>query len=151
MNAFVRRAAAVILVALPLAACGGAAETSSAPSAAESATTPLSSDSESPAASTTPSDAGPSETARPSACLDADVLAAFDAYAQGDIPSEPSMEEVADALEALELDGRTAEYRDGSVAALRGETGETLAEMKLHDALLAGLLILRSDVDFVAC
>ena len=146
MTAFVHRSAALALVALILAACGGATQASSAPSAP----TATDDQSEPPAASTAPSQAEPSEDSTASACLDADILAALEAYKQVEVPDDPSMEEVADALEALELDGKAAEYRDGTVAALRGETGETVDEMKLHDAMFS-LLPLQSEVDLVEC
>ena len=152
MTAFAIRSAAVVLVALSLAACGGAAQVSSSPaepSAAASVAEPPAT-STSPAASTAPSQAEPSEDAAPSACLAADILAALEAYMDVEVPDDPSMEEVADALEALELDGRAAEYRDGVVEALRGETGETLDEMKLHDAMFS-LIPLQSEVDLVEC
>ena len=151
MTAFVHRSAALRLAALSLAACGGAQVSSSPaePSAAASVAEPPAT-STSPAASTAPSQAEPSEDAAPSACLDADILAALEAYMDVEVPDDPSMEEVADALEALELDGRAAEYRDGVVEALRGETGETLDEMKLHDAMFS-LIPLQSEVDLVEC
>lgn len=146
MTAFVRRSAAIVLVALALAACGGAAQDSSSPAEPSLAA----SQAEPPAESAAASEAAPSEDAAPSACLEADVLAAVEAYMDGEVPDDPSMEEVADALEALELDGRAAEFRDGVVAAFRGETGETLDEMKLHDALFS-LIPLQSEVDLVEC
>ena len=146
MTAFVHRSAAVVLVALVLAACGGAAEVSSAPAEPSSAA----SQAEPPGPSAAPSEAAPSEDAVASVCLEADVLAALEAYMDGEVPADPSMEEVADALEALELDGRPAEYRDGVVAALRGETGETLDEMKLHDAMFS-LIPLQSEIALEEC
>ncbi len=145
MTAFVNRSAAV-LVALSLTACGGAAQVSSAPAEPSVAA----SQSEPPAASTAPSQAEPSQDAVASVCLESDILAALDAYKDVQVPADPSMDEVATALEALELDGRAAEYRDGVVEALRGETGETLDEMKLHDAMFS-LLPLQSEVDLVEC
>ena len=108
MTAFVQRSAGPVLVALLLAACGGAAEvssTSAEPSVAASET-------ETPPASAAPSAAAPSEDPVASACLEADVLAALDAYMDVEVPADPSMEEVADALEALELEGTAAEYRE---------------------------------------
>lgn len=146
MIAFVHRSAAVIVVALSLAACGGAAEAS--PSPAEPSA--VASVAEPPAGSTAPSQAAPSEDSVASVCLEADILAALEAYMDVEVPDDPSMEEVADALEALELDGKAAEYRDGVVAAFRGETGETLDEMKLHDAMFS-LIPLQSEIALVEC
>src|SRR5687767_1198520 len=100
-----------MVMTLVLAACGGGAASGSAepePSVAASQAEP-------PAASTAPSQAAPSESSAPTACLDAPILAALEAYMDVEVPADPSMEEVADALEALELDGKAAEYRDGVV------------------------------------
>ncbi|MDQ2675139.1 MAG: hypothetical protein M3Y40_10840 [Chloroflexota bacterium] len=146
MIPFATRSAAVLLVLLALAACGGASQVSSEP--AEPSVAPSQTD-QAPA-SAAPSDAAPSEASTPSACLESDILAAVDSYMDGEIPEEPTMNEVADALAALELDGRAAEFRDDVVAAFRGETGETLDEMKLHDALFS-LIPLQSEVNLVEC
>ena len=144
MTAFVKRSAAV-LVALSLMACGGGAQVSSAP-----AEPSLAASQSPPPASAAPSQAEPSEDAVATVCLESDILAALEAYMDVEVPADPSMDEVADALEALELDGQAAEYRDGVVEAFRGETGETLDEMKLHDAMFS-LIPLQSEVDLVEC
>lgn len=152
MTALFTRSAAVVLVALSLAACGGAAEVSSSPAEPSAAA----SEPESPEASTAPSEAGapsqaaPSEDTAASVCLEGDILAALEAYRDGEVPDDPSMEEVADALDALELDEPAAGFRDGVVEAFRGETGETVDEWKLHDAMFS-LIPLQSEVDLVEC
>jgi hypothetical protein len=145
MFAFTVRAATLLLGALMLAACGASpgASTSSMPSVAASET-------EAPPASTAPSVAAPSEDGAASVCLNADILAALEAYRDGEAPADPSVDEVADAFAALQLDGRAAELRDGVVEALRGETGETLDEMKVHDAIFS-LLPLMSEVNIGEC
>lgn len=132
------------LVALALAACGASTGSSVEPTtAASEAAAPSEAAAES---------AEPSEVAADpdGPCLDADILAAIEAYKDGEVPADPSMEEVADELEALELEGRAAEFRDGVVEALRGETGETLDTMKIHDAMFS-LLPLESEIALVAC
>jgi hypothetical protein len=146
LTAFINRSAAMVLVALFLAACGGAAQASSAPAEPSVAA----SQAEPAAASAAPSQAAPSEDSVASVCLEADILDALEAYKDVEVPADPSMDEVADALEALELDGRAAEYRDDVVEALRGETGETLDTMRLHDAMFS-LIPLQSEVDLVEC
>lgn len=151
MTALVIRPAAALLVALSVAGCGGAAQVSSSspdPSVAASALDGPPSPSD--VATTAPSQAAPSDGSVASVCLEADILAALEAYRRVEIPDDPSMEEVADALEALELEGKAAGYRDGVVAAFRGETGETLDSMKLHDAIFS-LIPLQSEIDLVEC
>ena len=146
MPTFAHRLATLLVIALALSACGSSAGSTSA-----EPTTAVASDEAEPSESTAES-AEPSEVAVDPAgpCLDADILAAVEAYKNGEVPAEPSMEEVADALEALELDGRAAEFRDGVVEALRGETGETLDTMKIHDAMFS-LIPLESEIQLVAC
>ena len=146
MPTFIHRLATLLVVALALSACGASTGTSSA-----EPTTTVVSDTAEPSEATVES-AQPSEVAGDPAgpCLDADILAALEAYKDGEVPADPSMEEVADAMEALELDGRAAEFRDGVVEALRGETGETLDTMKIHDAMFS-LIPLESEIQLVAC
>ena len=150
MIAFVSRSATVVLAVLVLAACGaGARATSSASGPAASEVPSPSANAPSQAATSTPSQAEPSEDGAPTACLDADVLAALEAYKDVEVPAEPSMDEVADAFEALELEGRAAEYRDSLVEALRDDS-ETLDSMKLQ-SIMFSLLPLQSEVDLVEC
>jgi hypothetical protein len=52
-------------------------------------------------------------------CLNADVVAALDELDSGNLDTDPAPAEVADALDALELDGPAAEARDNTVATLR--------------------------------
>jgi hypothetical protein len=138
------RLAALLVVALALSACGSATSSTSA----EPSTAAVSAPAE-PSASTAES-VDPSEAAVAGPCLDAEILAAIEAYKDGDIPAEPSIDEIADAFAALELEGRPSDLRDGVVEALRGETGETLDNMKFHDALFS-LIPLESEIALVAC
>lgn len=145
MPTLTHRFAALLVIALALSACGSSTGSSAEP------TTPDVSDSAEPSEATVAS-AEPSEVAVDPAgpCLDADALAAIESYKNGEVPAEPTMEEVADALEAMELDGRAADFRDGVAEALRGETGETLDIMKIHDAMFP-LTALESEIELVAC
>lgn len=146
MNVVINRSAPLVLIAIALVACGGAGEVSSsqaAPSAAASRAASL-------APSAAPSEAEPSQSAGAAVCLEPDILAALESYRDVEVPTDPSMDEVADALAALELEGRAAEFRDNVVAAFRGETGETDDEMKLHDAMFS-LIPLQSEVALVEC
>jgi hypothetical protein len=138
----------VMSATLALAACGGGAASGSvAPERSTQASAVASAEA---APSSEPSQAAEPSEAASGPCLDAEILAALEAYMDGDVPDEPSMEEVADALASLELEGRAAEFRDGVVEAFRGETGETLDDMKLHDALFS-LIPLQSEVNLVEC
>lgn len=155
MTTFVNRSAGLVLLALILAACGGATQASSAPSAPgvtasqsespDASTAP--SQSEPPDASTAPSRGEPSEGSAPSACLDAEVLAALEAYKDVEVPADPTFDEVADALEALDLGGNAAEFRAGVVEVLRDDT-YTLDVDRLHDMMFS-LLPLQSEVELV--
>lgn len=153
MIAFVTRSAATVLAVLVLAACGAGAQATSTASganaAASGADSQTASVAPSQAATSTPSEAEPSEGGASTACLDADVLAALEAYKDVEVPSEPSMDEVADAFEALDLDGRAAEYRDSLVEALRDDS-ETLDSMKLQ-SIMFSLLPLQSEINLVEC
>lgn len=82
-------------------------------------------------------------------CLPADVLAALEAYKDVEVPADPTFDEVADALEGLELDERAAGFRDGVVEVLRDDT-YTLDVDRLHDMMFS-LLPLQSEVDLVEC
>ena len=98
--------------------------------------------------------AGEGETAEPGGsaaapCLPADVLAALEAYRDIEVPADPTFDEVADALEGLELDARAAEFRDGVVEVLRDDT-YTLDVDRLHDMMFS-LLPLQSEVALVEC
>ena len=89
-----------------------------APAAAPSSASEVAPGDESPratASGTVPASA--SEVA--GACLDEDVMDAVDQVRTGDLDTEPPIAEVADALDALELEGRSDEVRDGLVGALR--------------------------------
>jgi hypothetical protein len=141
----IHRLATLLLVALLLAACGAGtdASTPSEPSAAAS-------EAESAPASIAPSAAAASEGGIASVCLEAEIFDALEQYQHGEVPADPSVDEVADALEALELEARADEFRDGVVEALRGETGETLDEFKVHDAMFS-LIPLQSEVNLTEC
>lgn len=145
MLTFISRPATLLLAALLLAACGAGtdASTQSEPSADAS-------EAESAPVSTAPSAAAPSEGGVASVCLDAEFLDALEQYRQGEVPADPSVDEVADALEELELEASAAGYRDGVVEALRGETGETLDEFKVHDAMFS-LIPLQSEINLTEC
>jgi hypothetical protein len=125
-----------------LVGCGGAAQ-SSASSA--DPTAPATVD----ATATASPSSEPSEAAVAGPCLDADILAALEAYKDIEVPADPTMDEVADAVEALELDGTAAEYRDSLVEALRDDT-ETVESMRLQSIMFA-LLPLESEVNLVEC
>lgn len=142
-----RRPGAAWLIGLVavVAGCAGATQSSStsAGSAEPSASATIA------ATATASPSSEPSEAAVDSPCLEADILAALEAYKDVEIPSEPTMAEVADAFEALELDGRAAEYRDSLIEALRDDT-ETVDSMRLQSIIFA-LLPLESEVELVEC
>jgi hypothetical protein len=102
--------------ALLLAACGSApAATGSEAASATAAATPTPTEAATPIA--TPS-ASASEAAE-GACLNEAIMAAYQELKSGTMDPDPSAADVADALEALELDGAAADARDDAVNALR--------------------------------
>ena len=133
---------------LALGGCTGGTAPASSSAAVSEEPSIAASEPETPSAAA--SSSAPSASAAASVCLEPDVLAAIEAYKDGDVPEHPSMDEVADALAALELDGNASDYRDGVVEALRGETGETLDTMKIHDAMFS-LIPLQSEIALDEC
>lgn len=153
MTVVVHRSAAMLL-AVFLAACGGAAQlSSSSPEPSDSAARASASlPAIAPASSVRVVIPSPSERAW---CLSAEVIAAIREVADGNLGPAIPLNEVADALEALDLsqEGRFIEVRDELVVQLRHPDPERQQGLDLvHVANLflsdAGAL---SDASHVEC
>jgi hypothetical protein len=132
----------VLLAAAALSGCGGspAGTTSDEPSATPTASE--ASATEAPSATATAS--ASASAAAEGSCLEADVVAALDELDSGNLATDPAPAEVADALDALELDGPAAEARDNTVATLR--------ESPLNEAgVMISLQMLYSQVALPEC
>lgn len=91
----------IAIVAL-LAACGTSAPASSSGATAETEPTAAASSAAEPTAAESPTVA-PSEAAVAEICLPADVLAAIEEIADGNLEPEVALGEIADAVEALDV------------------------------------------------
>lgn len=125
---------AALVAVLALAACQpGGSSTTASPTALGSASA-LASASEDATAS----------TAETGMCLDQDVIAAIDELDSGNLQTDPSPAQVADALEGLQLTGDAADARDAVVTRLREDPmNET--------AVVTSILALKAQVALPAC
>jgi hypothetical protein len=129
----------VITVALLTIGCQQAA-------APESSAEELSTATAAPSVAETATEAA-TPSASPSAsgdCLDAAVVAALDEVRTGNLDTDPTLDQIADALEALPLEGPAADVRDGYVIDLRKEPPD-------EDGLVMGLNRLRAEVALPEC
>ena len=67
---------------------------------------------------------GPTAPAAPGTCLEADIIAAIGQIDSGEVDTDPTPAEVADALDNLDLDDREDGFRDTFVRTLRGQPDE---------------------------
>ena len=119
----------LIWIALLVAACQGAPAATASPSE--------------PSTSAASESAEPSESAD-AACLDPDVVAAIEQLEEGDLDTETALTDVADALEALDLDGEAADARDSLVTTLREDAPD-------ETAIVSGIAFLNSRVALPEC
>ena len=120
----------LIWIALLVAACQGAPAATASPSE--------------PSTSAASESAEPSESADAAACLDPDVVAAIEQLEEGDLDTETALTDVADALEALDLDGEAADARDSLVTTLREDAPD-------ETAIVSGIAFLNSRVALPEC
>jgi hypothetical protein len=136
--------AGIMLAAIAVSGCGTAPAASSSvgPTSSASLATPTAN--ATPAGSPSTAASVPPSTVPQGSCLSPDVLAALDELDSGDLETDPSITAVADALEALDLDGAAADARDAAVARLREDPpGESF--------VVSALLNLRSQVRLPEC
>jgi hypothetical protein len=77
-------------------------------------------------------------------CLSPEVVAALDEIGDGNLDTDPPLDEVADALEAVPLEGAGADARDSLVTSLRATPPE-------ETMIVTGFAFLRSQVALPEC
>jgi hypothetical protein len=129
------RSALTLATLLILVACQGqgAASNQSTPSASTA------SSSEESASATETASAGATGS-----CVDQAVIDAIDEIDSGNFDTQPTLSEVADALDTLELEGDQATARDGFVQALRADPVE-------ETRIVSAALNLRANLALDAC
>ena len=130
-----RRAVAIPLAVMALLLAAGCQAPAAAPSSASEAT---------PSAQSATATATGTDEPTVGACLDEEVLDAVDEVRSGDLDTDPPIAEVADALDALELEGRPDEVREQLVSALR-------ANPTVDDDIVFAAVAFWAEVPVVEC
>jgi hypothetical protein len=136
--------AGLLVAAVAASGCGTAPAATSSVGPTSSASVASPTADATPAASPSAAASVPPSTAPEGSCLSADVVAALDELDSGNLETDPSITEVADALEALDLDGAAADARDAAVARLREEPPS-------ESFVVSALLGLRTQVRLPEC
>ncbi|HEY6609178.1 MAG TPA: hypothetical protein VI277_08295 [Candidatus Limnocylindria bacterium] len=97
---------------------------------------------ETPAASVTPAASAPAPSTTAN-CVEDAVVAAIDQFGHGNLDTDPSREEIAVALELLDLAGAEAEARDSFVVDLRNDSIEEMGMQMSYNIFRAAVALPR--------